>query len=111
MNAVIEARNVTKHFRLGRHQVVHAVDDVSLEVYEQEILGLVGESGSGKSTLGKVLLGLHEKTSGEGSFKGETLPQRYTPADLQRDASRMQRNFQDPHSSLDPRITDAQGIG
>ena len=111
MNAVIEARNVTKHFRLGRHQVVHAVDDVSLEVYEQEILGLVGESGSGKSTLGKVLLGLHEKTSGEVSFKGETLPQRYTPADFQRYASRMQMIFQDPYSSLDPRMTVGEIIG
>ena len=69
MTAVIAARNVTKHFEVGRKQVVHAVDDVSLDVYEQEILGLVGESGSGKSTLGKVLLGLHEKTGGDVFFK------------------------------------------
>ena len=111
MSVVIEARNVTKHFEIGRKQVVHAVDDVSLAVHEQEIVGLVGESGSGKSTLGKVLLGLHDKTSGEVFFKGEKLPQRYRPADFQRYASRMQMIFQDPYSSLDPRMTVGEIIG
>ena len=111
MSAVMEARNVTKHFEIGRRQVVHAVDDVSLAVHEQEIVGLVGESGSGKSTLGKVLLGLHDKTSGEVFFKGEKLPQRYRPADFQRYASRMQMIFQDPYSSLDPRMTVGEIIG
>jgi len=111
MSAVIEARNVTKHFEVGRKHVVHAVDDVSLTVHEQEILGLVGESGSGKSTLGKVLVGLHEKTGGEVFFKGEKLPQRYASADFQRYASRMQMIFQDPYSSLDPRMTVGEIIG
>ena len=72
MNTVLDARNVTKHFLIGRNQRVQAVDDVSLAIAEQEIVGLVGESGSGKSTFGKAILGLHDKTGGTVTFKGET---------------------------------------
>ena len=111
MSVLLEARHVTKHFDIGRKQVVHAVDDVSLDVHEREIVGLVGESGSGKSTFGKVLLGLHDKTGGEVYFKGEQLPRRYRSADFQRYASRMQMIFQDPYSSLDPRMTVGEIIG
>ena len=111
VSALLEARNVTKYFDIGRKQVVHAVDDVSLDVHEREIVGLVGESGSGKSTFGKALLGLHDKTGGEVYFKGEKLPPRYTSADFQRYASRMQMIFQDPYSSLDPRMTVGEIIG
>jgi oligopeptide transport system ATP-binding protein len=105
MTTVVEAKNLTKHFRLASRQTVHAVDDVSLAIAEREIVGLVGESGSGKSTFGKTLLGLHEKTSGEVTFRGEPLPTRYTPADFRRYSRRMQMIFQDPYSSLNPRMT------
>ena len=111
MNALVEARGLTKHFRIGPRQVVHAVDDMSLAIHEREIVGLVGESGSGKSTFGKTLLGLHDKTRGEVSFDGETLPGRYRPGDFQRYASRMQMIFQDPYSSLNPRMTVGEIIG
>jgi len=57
---------------------------------------LVGESGSGKSTLGKTIVGLHEKTSGQITFKGEVLPDKYRPKDFQRLAPHMQMIFQDP---------------
>ncbi|HEU4620378.1 MAG TPA: ABC transporter ATP-binding protein [Gammaproteobacteria bacterium] len=108
---LLEAVRVTKHFDLGRGQVVHAVDDVSLSIAEKEIVGLVGESGSGKSTFGKTLLGLYPKTSGEVRFDGETLPKRYTPADFRRHSKRMQMIFQDPYSSLNPRMTVGEIIG
>jgi oligopeptide/dipeptide ABC transporter ATP-binding protein len=111
MTALVEARAVTKHFPLARGQVVHAVDGVSLSIAEREIVGLVGESGSGKSTFGKTLVGLHAKTSGEVYFGGERLPQTYRPADFRRYASRMQMIFQDPYSSLNPRMTVGEIIG
>ena len=111
MSALVEAKGLTKHFRIGPRQIVHAVDDMSLEIHEREIVGLVGESGSGKSTFGKALLGLHDKTRGEVRFEGETLPERYRPGDFQRYASRMQMIFQDPYSSLNPRMTVGEIIG
>ncbi|MSR11636.1 MAG: ATP-binding cassette domain-containing protein [Gammaproteobacteria bacterium] len=102
---MVETINLTRYFDIGRGQRVHAVDDVSLTIGEKEIVGLVGESGSGKSTFGKTVVGLHGKTSGSVKFRGETLPQSYRPADFQRLASKMQMIFQDPYSSLNPRMT------
>ena len=111
MTALIDARGVTKRFPLGRWQIVHAVDDMSLAIAEKEIVGLVGESGSGKSTFGKTLVGLHAKTAGEVYWEGERLPQRYRPADFERYARRMQMIFQDPYSSLNPRMTVGEIVG
>ncbi|MGE0622368.1 MAG: ABC transporter ATP-binding protein [Pseudomonadales bacterium] len=109
--ALVETRGLTKHFQLGRQQTVHALDGVSLAIAPKEIVGLVGESGSGKSTYGKTLIGLHDKTAGEVIFDGEKLPQRYRPQDFQRHARRMQMIFQDPYSSLNPRMTVGEIIG
>jgi ABC-type oligopeptide transport system ATPase subunit len=111
MSDLVEVRNLVKYFDIGRHDRVHAVDDVSLTIAEQEIVGLVGESGSGKSTLGKTLVGLHAKTSGQVTFDGEVLPSRYTPQDFQKFAPRMQMIFQDPYSSLNPRMTVGEIVG
>lgn len=105
MTALVETLELSKYFDIGRKQRVHAVDDISLTIAEKEIVGLVGESGSGKSTFGKTVIGLHAKTSGEVKFRGEILPQAYRPADFQRLASKMQMIFQDPYSSLNPRMT------
>jgi len=111
MNALIEAVRLSRYFEIGRNQRVHAVEDVSLAVAPREIVGLVGESGSGKSTFGKTLLGLYRKTAGTVRYRGETLPDRYTPADFRRLAKKMQMIFQDPYSSLNPRMTVAEIIG
>jgi oligopeptide/dipeptide ABC transporter ATP-binding protein len=102
---LMETRGLTKHFRVGRNQVLHAVDNVSVEIHPKEIVGLVGESGSGKSTFGKTLVGLYPKTSGEVLYRGQKLPDRYRPADFARWAGRVQMIFQDPYSSLNPRMT------
>jgi oligopeptide/dipeptide ABC transporter ATP-binding protein len=111
MPVLLETDHLTKHFAIGRGQEVHAVDAVSLTIHEQEIIGLVGESGSGKSTYGKTVVGLHDKTSGTATYRGEQLPQRYGAADFQKHARRMQMIFQDPYSSLNPRMTVGEIIG
>jgi oligopeptide/dipeptide ABC transporter ATP-binding protein len=108
---LVVADRLTKHFSLPRGQKVHAVDGISLTIHEREIVGLVGESGSGKSTFGKALIGLHDKTAGTVTYRGEVLPQRYRTADFRRHASAMQMIFQDPYSSLNPRMTVGEIIG
>lgn len=105
MTELVKLDKLTKFFDIGRGQRVHAVDGISFGIQEGETLGLVGESGSGKSTLGKTLLGLHDKTSGTLTYRGEVLPARYRSADFQRLAHKMQMIFQDPYSSLNPRMT------
>ena len=107
---LIDIRNLSKHFDRGRHKI-HAVDDVSLSIEAGEIVGLVGESGSGKSTLGRTLLGLDRKTAGEIFYKGSKLPAVYRAKDFRRYARSMQMIFQDPYSSLNPRMTAGEIIG
>jgi oligopeptide/dipeptide ABC transporter ATP-binding protein len=108
---LIMAERLTKHFPLSKGRRVHAVDELSLTIHEREIVGLVGESGSGKSTLGKTLVGLLPKTGGTVTYRGETLPQRYGVDDYRRHATVMQMIFQDPYSSLNPRMTVGEIVG
>jgi oligopeptide/dipeptide ABC transporter ATP-binding protein len=110
-NNLVEAHGLTRHFQIGRGQTVHAVDDVTLAIEEREILGLVGESGSGKSTLGKTMIGLLDKTDGRVFYRGEEMPSRYAADDFRRFANRMQMIFQDPYSSLNPRMTVGEIVG
>jgi peptide/nickel transport system ATP-binding protein len=83
--------------------VVHAVDDVSLQVRAGEIVGLVGESGCGKSTLGRMAVGLYQPSEGQRLWKGQ--PVSAMSAAQQRQAQlKMQMVFQDPYASLNPRM-------
>ncbi|MDR3714338.1 MAG: ABC transporter ATP-binding protein [Puia sp.] len=86
-----------------------AVDDVSFEIYRGETLGLVGESGSGKSTLGRALLRLVGLTGGRILLEGESLSG-YKPAALKKLRRHIQIIFQDPYSSLNPRLTVGSAI-
>jgi oligopeptide transport system ATP-binding protein len=89
---------------------VHAVDDVSFEIYEGETLGLVGESGCGKSTTGRTILQLYRPTSGDVFFQDKNLVQ-MRGNDLRKMRREMQMIFQDPYASLNPRLTVGEIIG
>ncbi|MEE4608769.1 MAG: dipeptide ABC transporter ATP-binding protein [Desulfobacteraceae bacterium] len=110
MGELLTVRHLVKHFPLRRgfwgrqRAVVHAVDDISFSIAENETLGLVGESGCGKSTAGFSILRLIEPTSGEVWFEGENLPA-LDAKQLRDHRRRMQIVFQDPFGSLNPRLT------
>ncbi|MEN1989811.1 ABC transporter ATP-binding protein [Paenibacillus hubeiensis] len=89
---------------------VKAVDDVSITIRPGETFGLVGESGSGKSTVGRTIVRLTDKTDGQVLFKGADL-HALSPQDIRRIRPRLQLIFQDPYSSLNPRIRIGDAIG
>jgi len=105
---LIEVRRLVKHFvrkqgLFRQPSVVRAVDDVSFTIEEGEMFGLVGESGSGKSTTGRCILRLIEPTSGDVLFRGENVLQ-FSTERMRRARRDMQIVFQDPYSSLNPRM-------
>jgi peptide/nickel transport system ATP-binding protein len=106
-NVILRVEDLTMEFPAGRKKVVRAVSGISFDIERGETLAIVGESGCGKSTLGKAILQLPKPTSGSVNFEGQEL------TSLDKDALRdvrpaIQMIFQDPVSSLDPRLTAAK---
>lgn len=99
-NVLLEVKGLSKYFYLKSKQTLKAVDNIHLEIRRGETLGLVGESGCGKSTVGRTIIGLHEPTSGEIIYDNTKLT-RHNQRQL---TKKMQMIFQDPYSSLDPKM-------
>ncbi|MCG5103681.1 ABC transporter ATP-binding protein [Oceanobacillus alkalisoli] len=114
---LVEVKNLKKHYKdssrslFKRNQsVVKAVDNVSFTIEEGETFGLVGESGSGKSTIGRSILRLTDITDGEILYKGKSVHQ-LSKQELREHRKSFQFVFQDPFSSLNPRIRIGDAIG
>ena len=107
---LLQVRNLTKIFGKkgglfsGRNSLLTAVDDVSFEVWPGEVFGLVGESGSGKSTIARMIAGLYEVDGGSVVFDGETVSDHSNQKVLNAYRRKIQMIFQDPYSSLNPRM-------
>ena len=109
---IVEVRNLKEYFNINmgmfRTKPLKAVDNVSFAIQPGETLGLVGESGCGKTTVGRTILHLYKPTGGEVLYKGRKIQ---TKADIQAFRNKASIVFQDPYSSLNPRMTVADIIG
>lgn len=103
-NTLVKVENLTKTFRIKRNVFLKAVDNTSFEIKSGETLGLVGESGCGKSTLGRCILRLIEPTGGTVEYNGTSM-QALKGEELRQMRKKMQMVFQNPYSSLNPRMT------
>ncbi|WP_346708043.1 oligopeptide/dipeptide ABC transporter ATP-binding protein [Massilistercora timonensis] len=108
-NIILEIKNLKKYFPTGSGYL-HAVDDVSFSIEYGKTLGIVGESGCGKSTLGRVILHLLELTDGKIYFEGKDITHP-TKKELHELRKNMQMIFQDPFSSINPRMSVSEIIG
>ncbi|MCQ2499979.1 MAG: ATP-binding cassette domain-containing protein, partial [Lachnospiraceae bacterium] len=100
---ILRVEGLKKYFDTPKGKL-HAVDDVNFTLNRGETLGIVGESGCGKSTMGRAILRLHEPTAGKVYFEGEDILS-YNKAKMKKLRQEMQIIFQDPYSSLNPRMT------
>ena len=109
---IVEVRNLKEYFNINmgmfRTKPLKAVDNVSFAIQPGETMGLVGESGCGKTTVGRTILHLYKPTGGEVLYKGRKIQ---TKADIQAFRNKASMVFQDPYSSLNPRMTVADIIG
>ena len=100
---LMEVKHLKKYFRIDSKRTLKAVDDVSFQIYEGETLGIVGESGCGKTTCGRTCIGVYDKTEGQVLYKGKDV-HRMSNAEKKEFTKSVQMIFQDPYSSLDPRL-------
>jgi oligopeptide transport system ATP-binding protein len=107
---ILEVKHLKKYFKVGKHDLLKAVDDVSFHIKEGETLGLVGESGCGKTTCGRTVVGMYGATDGEVYYKGKNV-HKLKGKEKKAFNKDVQIIFQDPYASLDPRMTVAEIIG
>ena len=102
---ILEIKNLNMEFRTGKHQTLKALNNVSFDIYKGENFGLVGESGCGKTTLGRTLIRLYDPTSGELIFNGKKISGKLDKETRNYIVNNLAMIFQDPISSLNPRMT------
>lgn len=107
-DSILKVEHLKKYFQTAGG-TLHAVDDVSFEIKEGETLGVVGESGCGKSTMGRAILRLHEPTDGKIFFNGNDVTA-MSREEMKKVREQMQIIFQDPYSSINPRMTVSQTL-
>lgn len=100
---LLQVNGLKQYFKVSKTYTVHAVEDVSFEIYPGETYGLVGESGSGKSTIGRSIIRLYTPTDGAIKFQNTDIGGKLSRADNQMLRTQMQMIFQDPMASLNPR--------
>lgn len=100
---LIETVELKKHFKVSSG-ILHAVDDINLKIFSGSTVGIVGESGCGKSTLGRTILRLIEPTSGNILYNGESIV-KFNKTEMREMRKKMQFIFQDPYSSINPRMS------
>jgi len=100
---IIELKNLKKYFYLSGKRILKAVDNINIEIYRGETFGLVGESGCGKSTLGRTIKGIYKPTAGQVIFEGKDIS-KMNKNNMKFYFRYMQMIFQDPYSSLNPRM-------
>ena len=110
---LLTVKGLKQYFKVSNTYTVHAVENVSFQIYPGETYGLVGESGSGKSTIGRSIIRLYDPTAGEINFNGMDISGRINKANSQALRTQMQMIFQDPMASLNPRkkVRDIIGEG
>ena len=106
---LVRVRDLKKIFSVPAGEL-HAVDGVDFSIARGSTIGIVGESGCGKSTMGRLLAMLLEATSGEILFDGQNIAKKMSNAEAMAYKKRIQMIFQDPFSSLNPRMTTFETI-
>ena len=106
--ALVEIKHLKKYYNTPRG-LLHAIDDVTMDIEKGKTIGIVGESGCGKSTLGKTLIRMEDATDGEVYFDGKEVTH-MSQHEFKNMRMRMQMIFQDPYASLDPRMSVSQLI-
>ena len=100
---LLEVRHLKKYFGAGGKKELKAVDDVSFTIYKGETFGIVGESGCGKTTCGRTCIGVYDATEGEVFYRGKDI-RKQNKKERKEFTRKVQMIFQDPYSSLDPRL-------
>ncbi|MBP1925530.1 oligopeptide/dipeptide ABC transporter ATP-binding protein [Sedimentibacter acidaminivorans] len=108
---LVQVKKLSKYFQISKKETLKAVEDVSFDIYKGETVGLVGESGCGKSTTGRCLVKLYEPTKGNVLYKGKDIFDSKKNSEKLEYCKNTQMIFQNPYSSLNPRMTVKDVVG